>query len=263
MASTPPIELLNAVLLTLYKGEPKVSTLVDMLLPSRQFHKNVDLEWTIRDSEDSDETYRLDITYRATVSDLPELLVAYVVGTGTAFRISADCPNLTWVVAFEDAAAAEVAAAIATSNRSTIQFLVEENGGRGPIQYDSLEHVPDDEYADYEIPLSGSHEQRIVLLRRRIPNGAGNDVVLIMQSSATANRTTRFIFHTEDRLSYVRKISLDWSHFTVPEGQTFEPRFIPFYLPKGRLPAIGSAATKVDVVVEQWLLPGAGLVVFW
>jgi hypothetical protein len=263
--SSPPAALVEAGLQRLYGNETRLDNLVDTLLPTRGLLRDVDVSFILRDDGNDPSMFTLDIYYRAMAFDLPEFVVAYVEGSDTASELFAHCPRLTNAFSFDSGSGAESAAARALADAEAFRFMVEErNGGKfssiinGPLQL-----VPQSEHVLYDVPLAGPRGEKIILLRRDIPNSDGRNVVYMTRSSGTSETVTRFVYYFEDRPAYVRKVSFDWSGLSVAGEPGAQRHIVPFFVPRGAPPIVDEGARRVDVVIEQWILPGGGALLAW
>src|SRR4051794_40865585 len=145
----------------------------------------------------------------------------------TAIHVITRCPEIVLQRSFAGESGARAAAAAACSNKSAIAFRVEGVGHTSAFQHHSLERVHPEEYGKYGVPHVAPDGREIFLLRRRVPGGEESDVTCIYDTSGPADRAARFIFHWADRFTYVRRVSISWSNFTVRGDAPFNPRLIP------------------------------------
>jgi hypothetical protein len=261
LAAEPATDLLETALVRLLGTSHPVHALSAALVPRRESFGGVDVEMTIRDSPDSADDFIFESGVRATVKNLPEIVLAFVTDPQLAFQVWTNHPGFSYIYSYDSAAGVEAAVGRMASSRSSVQYRVEVGGRWGPATYGRPERVPADEYSNYG--LTPEQRDSVVLLRSAVPDGAENKVSYILRTSGPVARTTRFAYHAQDYLAYVDRIRLDWSNFTVPSGEAFRPTAIPFFALTGPLPEIDDRSGRLDVVVEQWLLPGAGLVLIW
>jgi hypothetical protein len=259
LETTPPSQVVEAALVRVYDDVQHVDSLVDMLVPVSGPTRDLDLEVVLRDS-DMDDRFAVDTTNRITVNDLPEVVLAFTSKTESGTRLWQLCPNLTQILIYESVDGAYLAASNATSDRNALQYVVHAGGRVGSLQRGSFEFVPSEEYGRYGIEDSDDLSERPVLVRAPILGGSGNRVTCIMKFTGTVARASRFSYHSMDRLSYVRRILFDWSGFNE---ESFRPHLIPFFMPRAPLPAIGATTRRVSIFVEQWLVPGAGVMLIW
>lgn len=254
-----PSEVIRAALARAHRGAERIDALVDLVEPDGGPSRDIDVQVVIRDT-DGPEAFAIDITTSTTMENISEIVVAFTSNIGMGTRLWQSAPRITQIHVFESARGAHDAAQTAISDPNAVQYLVEIGGRTGPLQHSSLELVRADEYEQYDIPEADDSDEHPILLRKELAASPGAKVTHIITSSGIAARTSRFSYYSMDRLSYVRRISFDWSGFNE---ERFNPRIIPFFSPRNSLPPIGPVTRRVSIVVEQWLARGAGIILIW
>lgn len=248
----------------LYGETTKLDSLVDSLVPSQGLMHDVDVHYTLRDRPGFKDSWILDIAYRAMTHDLPEYVVAYAVRGETSSLLS-NCPSISTIFSFDHQEGAETAAANAMRDAGAVRFMVEDEDGKkfDRISDMTLERVPDDDYSNYNVPHLGSDNEKIVLLRGSIPNGEGRNVIYTTRNSGIVDSTSRFCFYYESRPSFVRQVAFDWNGMTTADAKTAQHHIIPFFMPKGNIPVVSKGDVRAEILIEQWLLPGQGVLLVW
>ena len=263
LRTAPPTELVEAGMQRLYGDDIRLDTLVDNLIPARGLNRDVDIFFSLSDTPGDPSTWSLEIVYRAMIFDLHEYLIALVEGSDTASQLYATCPKLTNVFNFDNAEGAERAAERACANADSLRFMIEYEGKKmGPIKTAALQRVPVSEFSQYGIPAAGPGGKQIILLSAKIPEGANTNVVYIARSLGISDNTSKFCYYYEDRPAFVRKVTFDWTSMTVADARA-QHHLIPFYIAKGNPPEVSPEATRIEVIVEQWIWPGQGIMLLW
>lgn len=263
LRDAPPIDLLQAGMQRLYGERTRLDTLVDNLVPERGLNRDVDVHFILRDDPGDPDVWSLEMTYRAMVYDLSEYLVAMVEGNDTASQLYVTCPRLNDVFHFENREGADRAAEAACTNPSSLRFMIEREEDKfGPLTTAPLRRVPIEQYDRYGVPTTGSDGKVIVLLAAEIPQGANRNVVYITRSSGISDAASKFCYFSDDRPAFVRTVVFDWTGMTAANAGA-QHHVIPFYIAKGEPPTVAPDATRAEVVVEQWLWPGQGILLLW
>jgi len=258
-----PKDLLVAAMSYLYPEDTRLETIVDQISPDRKIERDVVIDVVVRDLGGFQDKYLVEHTFWTTFSDLSEYVLAVTSGLDPSKHLWRDCPSITRVYMFDSVSSAQRAIERALSDQSTIRFIVESNGALGALEHRSLERVPAEEYPDYNVAVPTEAERDVVLLRAHIPNGVGNKVRLIEKARGTVDRPCRFASVSMDRVAYIRRVSFDWSNLTIPSSDEHKTHLVPFFLPYNKLPSIAPDSKRIDLIIEQWLLPGAGVVMLW
>lgn len=258
-----PAELIKFGLEKVYGSNGHIESLMSAIISDRHIYRDVDCFHYLSDTASND-AWQVETTYRVTVQDLPVYLTALTVGNSAAAHLAAECPRLIQILSYENEAGIAKAVDSLKSSHDAVRFMVStDDGSSRSVVSSQLEDVPDNEYADYGVPLTGPFGEPVKLMRNTIPNGANNQVTVTTRSIGEIPRDTRFCYYWEDRPAYVRRVIFDWSRMTFPAESPPHHRVVPFFIPRGTTPVVDGSTSRIEISVEQWLTPGQGVVLLW
>jgi hypothetical protein len=239
-----------------YPNAPKLETLRSLIIPQKPTYHDMSVRLYLRDATTSPDAYELKYQVEFTAS-VEEFVVGLTTRATLGDLLIAECPQLSDTFTFST----EAARASFAKNAITLTYYDTTTTGR--VSKRDLKLRPVTTANARKAYLGGIPSQvarDVTLLRAAVPGSPSAPRHLeITVTSHNMSRRDHYCFWIADRTSYVRRITVDFTRFTVPDGE--RPRLHPF---------LGTVAHEIketdaayDIPVENWLVKDQGIMLIW
>jgi hypothetical protein len=252
-ATSDPHAAIYSGLTALYPGAAKLDTLRELIVPHKPIYRDMSVRFFLRDSSEPDNyTLKYQIEYH---TPLDEFVVALTTRATLGDLLIAECPRISDAFAFSDdeARKAFVETGIQLTHYAPLP------SGRTAKHDCKFRPVARTRRSLYLGDIEPSLAADVVLYAASIPGTHHERHLELTITSERMSRHEHYCFWIADRPSYVRRITLDFSRFTLHDRD--RPHLHPF---------LGTVSHEIkdsdgayDILLENWLVKDQGVMLIW
>jgi hypothetical protein len=252
---------ITRILSSAYPDNSSLEQLARMVLPRHFATEGVEITLTLRDVRDNANLYNLLIT-STTMAEPGSFLLALTPRATLSDLVVTTCPHIAEVFACSNQDNVQTYAEEWAHSEQALLTTVSKNAqGLATRTQLPFEIVTEEDKKEILEKLPESARREVAVLAARVPreNGQESPVPIELRQPATMERCDHYCYWLADRPTFVKRIVVDWSGLTLPNGQRVRLR------PTIRATAYEARSTDQACVMDinSWLVTGQGILIIW